>query len=116
MDSLKKTHDLSIGGCFLDMLNPSPESRASNHNLSNQPENVLSSSMPKIFAELRISERYFSSFRREEWDNFALACGGSFLGSCRAVRPLGLPMGSVQENLNDYVKHGEWFRSFAVSI
>lgn len=31
-------------------------------------------------------ERSFASFREEEWDDFAHACGGSFLGSWRVIQ------------------------------
>ncbi len=53
--------------------------------------------------ELKIAERSFSSFGPDEWDNFVLACGGSFLGSRRIVKARGL-IGSVRlfEFLADY--------------
>ncbi len=37
-------------------------------------------------SELRLVERPFSSFRSEEWDDFVLSTGGSFLGSWKIVR------------------------------
>ncbi len=42
---------------------------------------VQSESGPKLV----VAERSFSSLRGEEWDDFAVASGGSFLGSWRVI-------------------------------
>jgi hypothetical protein len=36
-------------------------------------------------SKLTVAERSFSSLRQEEWDDFAVASGGSFLGSWRVI-------------------------------
>jgi hypothetical protein len=48
------------------------------------PIQKIKTEIPVYIAELRLLERSFSSLGRDEWDNFVLASGGSFLG-CWAV-------------------------------
>ena len=69
-----------------------PGSPESTHTKTKMPTKTAAARGFKILTtshsgfELIVEERSFSSFRADEWDKFAAACGESFLGSWGVVK------------------------------